>query len=165
MNRKERIDSKIKELDKSYGPNEEFKTGLNPIIEKLYDPSFPEDQIDGILEQVKDAYRRQHKTKEYLDSARTDLEATVENIKKIGENYKKFGQSYAEIKSQLTEIAKSAPEILKTLQDSYVQLTCAKQTAEETTREIEQVKSELSDYLKNQGYKPVIAPIGPKDIN
>ena len=57
MNRKERIDAEIEELDKQYGPDDKFKTGLKPLIEKLYDPAITDDLFDKLITQVENTYK------------------------------------------------------------------------------------------------------------
>jgi len=56
---KEKIDKLLKELEARYGMDESFSAKVRPLVEKIVDPSMPEEARPGLLTDLADLYESQ----------------------------------------------------------------------------------------------------------
>lgn len=161
MDRKERLDKIIKDLEAQYPPDEKFRAALKPLLAKLYEPNFPEKEIDHMIQLLEETYSKNYESKRNLDSARKGIKEIAENIKTFGQYFQQMTSGMEDITKSLRNIKENASETLKIMQDNHSQLQkikenvdtsnqtlkTAKEKAEQTEQYLKQTRHNLNDAL------------------
>lgn len=149
MGIKIKIDTMIKTLDEQYKPDDRFKSAINKTIEVLYSPTFPENQIDNMLELVKETYHRNYENKKNLSAAQENLKGIAQNLQEIRENYVKQMKGLAQINSSLEKIAQTAEPLAKEMQNQNEALDNAKKLLETNSTVLAKARRKLAEIKEN----------------
>jgi len=84
INREKKVANFLEEMLEQYNPSPKFHQRMEVILEKLYNPAFPEDKINHILTEATFSYigqcdvsKKASKTRENLQQFDNKLEAYV----------------------------------------------------------------------------------------
>lgn len=163
--RKERIESTIKELDQQYQYDEKFRKNIQPLIDKLYDPIIPEKDLDILLDRVRDTYKTHYETKSNLKGAEEGIASIAENVKKIAEHYQRQGEHMKKINDGLKRIVelaepakKQMEENLKLLQNTKETLDANNDTLRKSAHNLERTNKTLEEQIPS-------SPVDLKKLN
>jgi len=140
LKRKERIDTFLERLESQYPMDRKSKSIIQPYLKNLYDPSFPEDQIDSILALAEDTYKRSNSNKNVFRELKNDLEKITDNLTKITDSAVKITKMQAETNSALRTIRDKAKEYDKTMKEGYKMLEEAGKNLEKSNKKLQEAE-------------------------
>ncbi len=161
MNRKERIDSLIKELEDKYPCAKGLYKGLH--IDALCDPNIPESQADTFIKDIEELYRTRHENnskptlKELFNDYGNDL-------KKLGKSISEYGQALGKYTETWKTALNKAIEAEATTKHLYDTLAEAKKNVDKNGETMKDLQKSVAQ-LEKKSRQTDSTPAEKKKLN